>query len=103
MKLKTRDFNASVLDSWLLISLQSGVKGLRTRHQCSPIEEPQLTEMLAKHDEDSKPQLSISELRAITNDGVQESVRLQKIPTKMRREILNQLHEAHQGVVRTKQ
>ena len=50
--------------------------------------------MLAKHDEDSKPELSISELRAITNDGAQESVRLQKIPTKMRREILNQLHEA---------
>ena len=129
----------------------------------SPIGEPQLTEMLAEQDEYSKPDLSISELRAFTNDGAQESVRLQNlrkhaeedheyqalkavilkgfpdhkmmlpesckqywqiphhlthltldedviaygchlvIPTKMRREILNQLHEAHQGAVRTKQ
>ena len=44
-----------------------------------PIGEPQLKEMLVEQDEDSKPELSISELRAITNDGAQESVRLQNL------------------------
>ena len=45
----------------------------------SPIEEPQLTEILGEQDEDSKLELSISELRAITNDGAQESIRLQNL------------------------
>ena len=39
----------------------------------SPVAEPQLTEMLVEQDEDSKPELSIFELRDITNDGAQES------------------------------
>ena len=126
----------------------------------NPVGEHTPTEALAEQDDDNRPELSISEIRAVWDEGKQESARMQNlrtyaeqdmeyqqlkevilkgfpdhkkalqdsckqywhvrhhltldedlivngcrlvIPVGMRREVLNQLHEAHQGVVRTKQ
>ena len=126
----------------------------------SPVLEPCHEDALAECDEENRPDLSISELRALYGEGESESIRLQElrsqaaqdeeyqqlkevilngfpnhrgelnesckrywqvrhsltidedlivfgcrllIPRQMRKSVLNQLHEAHQGAVRTKQ
>ena len=44
----------------------------------SPVREPQPKELLAEYDEDSVPELSISEIRAVSSEGI-ESIRLQEL------------------------
>ena len=44
----------------------------------SPVREPQPMELLAEYDEESMPELSISEIRAVSSEGI-ESIRLQKL------------------------
>ena len=46
----------------------------------SPVREPQPTELLAEYEEESVPELSISEIRAVSSEGT-ESIRLSKIAT----------------------
>ena len=45
----------------------------------SSVGEPQIAEMLAEQDEDSKPEMSISQLRTINNEDRQKYVWLQNL------------------------
>ena len=99
-RLKTRLMAYNFTAQWLKGSKNDAPDAL-SRH---PVSDPQTYEALAELDIHDNPDISLSEIRVIS-DQSNKSLRLQELCTysEQDEEYLANLHEAHQGALQTKQ